>query len=116
MWIVKPAQNTNRGTGIYVKESFEEVKQYIEQKKMQRSESGFIIQRYLMPLLYNKRKFDIRCYLLVTAVNGHLRAYWYEEGYCRTASKIFSAKNLKNKYIHLTNDAIQKSCNEYGKF
>ena len=77
---------------------------------MERPESGFIIQKYLIPMLYNKRKFDIRCYLLVTVVNGFLRAYWYEEGYCRTSCKFFNAKNLKNKYIHLTNDAIQKNC------
>lgn len=76
---------------------------------MEKPLSGFIIQKYLMPLLYNKRKFDIRCYMLVTVVNRKLRTYWYEEGYCRTSSKIFSAKNLKNKYIHLTNDAVQKN-------
>ena len=36
-----------------------------------------IVQRYLMPLLYNKRKFDIRHYMLVTSLNGALKAYWY---------------------------------------
>lgn len=61
-----------------------------------------------MPFLYNKRKFDIRCYVLVTSVNSILKAYWYEEGYIRTSSKDFTTKNLKNKFIHLTNDAVQK--------
>ena len=68
-----------------------------------------------MPLLYNKRKFDIRCYMLVTTLNGNLRCYWYEEGYIRTSSKEFTVKNLKNRMIHLTNDAIQKHSQDYGK-
>ena len=38
------------------------------------------------PLLFNKRKFDIRVYLLMTSQNGILKGYWYEEGYIRTSS------------------------------
>lgn len=41
------------------------------------SKSTMIIQKYLMPLLYNKRKFDIRCYVLVTAIGQKMKAYWY---------------------------------------
>lgn len=38
-----------------------------------------IIQKYMeSPFLYNKRKFDIRCYILMTTVNGVLKGYWYE--------------------------------------
>lgn len=29
------------------------------------------------PLLFNKRKFDIRCYMLMTSVNKKFKAYWY---------------------------------------
>ena len=38
------------------------------------------------PLLYQKRKFDIRHYLLITRIGGCLRAYWSLEGYVRTSS------------------------------
>ena len=58
------------------------------------------------PLLYNKRKFDIRCYLLITAVNGRIKAFWYRDGYVRTSSKEYSLKNLENRMVHLTNDAV----------
>ena len=34
----------------------------------------------------------------------------------RTSSKEFSIKNVANKQIHLTNDAIQKKYEEYGKY
>lgn len=47
-----------------------------------------LIQKYMEnPFLYNKRKFDMRCYILITTVNGIVKGYWYEEGYIRTTSK-----------------------------
>ncbi len=57
-------------------------------------------------MLFNKRKFDIRCYLLITAVNGRIKAFWYRDGYVRTSSKEYSLKNLENRMVHLTNDAV----------
>ena len=91
-------------------DSVEEVKAIVNTKGVRANGKprSHIIQRYLMPFLYNKRKFDIRCYVLVTSRNGNIRGYWYEEGYIRTASKEFTTKNLKNRAIHLTNDAVQK--------
>lgn len=76
-----------------------------------------IVQKYMEnPYLYNKRKFDIRCYLLITTVNCVMKGYFYNEGYIRTTSKEYNLKNLDNKFVHLTNDAIQKKGEEYGKF
>jgi len=43
---------------------------------------------------------------MLTSVNGNLKGYWYKEGYIRTSSEIFSLKNISNKFVHLTNDAI----------
>ena len=68
-----------------------------------------------MPLLYNKRKFDFRCYLLVVQVSNKIRGYWYEDGYVRTSSKEFTVSNVKDKFVHLTNDFIQKKSENYGK-
>jgi hypothetical protein len=51
----------------------------------------------------------------MTSVEGLMKAYWYHEGYIRTASKDFTLKNF-NKYVHLTNDAIQKTSDEYGRY
>jgi hypothetical protein len=77
----------------------------------------YIIQKYIeKPLLFNKRKFDIRCYTLMTSVNGKIKAYWYRDGYVRTSSKEYCITNLDNRLIHLTNDAVQKKSEEYGKF
>jgi hypothetical protein len=78
---------------------------------------SLIIQKYIdYPFLYNRRKFDIRCYILLTAVNGGLKAYWFDEGYIRTSSKEFTLRNIDSRIIHLTNDAVQKRGDDYGKF
>ena len=67
-------------------------------------------------MLINKRKFDIRCYSLITTANGNVKGYFYKEGYLRTASREFNLKNLNAKIIHLTNEAVQQKYDEFGKF
>jgi hypothetical protein len=62
------------------------------------------------------RKFDIRCYGMLTLVNGRLTGYVYDDGYLRTSSIPFNTNNLDNKLQHLTNDAVQNKSEEYGKF
>lgn len=75
------------------------------------------MQKYIdYPFLYQRRKFDLRCYLLLTCYNGILKAYWFDEGYIRTSSREFTLKHLDNRIIHLTNDAVQKRSDDYGRF
>lgn len=72
-----------------------------------------IVQQYITPLLYNHRKFDIRIWILW---NGSSRqAWWYQEGYIRTSSREFTLNNT-NKFIHLTNDAIQCEAEDFGRY
>ena len=52
---------------------------------------------------------------MITCFNGVVQGYYYDEGYLRTSSKAFSL-NITNKFVHLTNDAVQKKCEEYGRF
>lgn len=58
------------------------------------------------PFLYNRRKFDLRCYMLISCVNGIFKGYWYEEGYIRTSSSEFTLNDVFDAYTHLTNDAV----------
>lgn len=104
IWIVKPGENTNRGTGIRVSDNLEEIRGMVDKTEPGKT---FIIQKYMEKnLLYKGRKMDMRCYLLVNSSRGSLKAYWYNEGYVRTSSQAFSLANLSNKQVHLTNDAI----------
>jgi tubulin---tyrosine ligase len=92
-------------------------KKEIKNPTNQKNEKTYIIQLYISkPLLYLKRKFDIRCYMLFTSINGVQQGYWYNDGYVRTASLEYDEKYLENKYIHLTNDAIQQNHEIYGKY
>lgn len=120
IWIIKPGENTNRGTGISVCGSIEQIKEEMKTAQVGPKpgvKRTFILQRYLdRPYLINKRKFDIRLYALITCANGILQGYYYSEGYIRTSSKEFSLSSLSNKLIHLTNDAVQKNSEDYGKF
>eukprot|EP01022_Parablepharisma_sp_SALTPOND_P025273 TRINITY_DN583_c0_g2_i1.p1 TRINITY_DN583_c0_g2~~TRINITY_DN583_c0_g2_i1.p1 ORF type:complete len:933 (+),score=109.88 TRINITY_DN583_c0_g2_i1:11362-14160(+) len=110
VWIVKPGENTNRGNGIFVAKDIQEIEVSIAD-----TSHTYIIQKYIeRPLLFEKRKFDIRCFALVTSVNGYIKAYYYQEGYLRTSSKDYSVDNL-SKYVHLTNEAIQIRYEGFGK-
>jgi len=120
IWIVKPGENTNRGTGIAVCGTLEQVKAELSAHSVcpiSGLKRTFILQKYIEnPLLINKRKFDIRCFALITAINSVVQCYFYQEGYLRTSSKEFSLKDTNNRFIHLTNDAVQKHSEDYGKY
>lgn len=115
MWILKPGENTNRGIGITVHTNVQEIKSIINSEAYN-AQRTFILQKYIeSPALFKNRKFDIRCFAMVTSINGHLKCYNYLDGYLRTSGREFNLKNF-NKFIHLTNDAVQKQSEEYGKF
>jgi hypothetical protein len=103
IWIVKPAENSNRGRKIFITTVLEDIRAKLA------SEKKLIVQRYMKNLmLYEGRKFDIRVYLLAVTISGRTKFYFYEEGYLRTASYPFSINNLNDRFVHLTNDAIQQ--------
>ena len=109
VWIVKPGENTNRGNGIDVSSNLNEIKQLIQraQSSPDTKDRTFIIQKYIdYPLLIHNRKFDFRCYGILTSINGYLKGYFYEDGYIRTSCHEYDINDLENKFIHLTNDAV----------
>ena len=130
MWIVKPGENTNRGNGIQVCTSLNEVQSIIRtcrpkvftvgseasNKLEDNQRRTFILQRYIdRPLLIRGRKFDIRAYGTMTSINGYLKGYFYEDGYIRTSSSKYTSKS-NDIFIHLTNDAVQKYADNFGKY
>lgn len=64
-----------------------------------------IIQKYLdNPLLYYKRKFDIRCFVLV---DSNLNVFFCREGHLKASSEFYDL-GTTNKLIHITNYSLQK--------
>ena len=112
VWILKPAINSNRGKGIEVKKNLQDISRYVCE-----SHVPVIIQLYITePFLYHSRKFDLRMFMLVTWVEGSIKAYFFDEGYVRTATNTFSLDDLEDNFIHLTNEAIQINCDSFSKF
>lgn len=118
LWIIKPGENTNRGCGITVCRELQQIRQIISNLQgVNGKQRSYIIQKYCeKPLLYKSRKFDIRCFALTSVTNGNLQAYFYSDGYLRTSCREYNIKNVQNRLIHLTNDAVQNRCADYGKF
>ena len=54
---------------------------------------------------------------LAQIVDGiHFRGYTFNEGYIRTSSYEFNLRDLEDRDVHLTNDAVQDRNDEYGKY
>ena len=116
IWITKPGECTNRGVGIQVAKEWGELVGIITENTRS-SKRTCIVQKYIHnPLLIHRRKFDIRTFCMATSFNGNYKAYYYQEGYLRTSCREFSLSNLSNRMVHLTNDAVQKKAEDYGKF
>lgn len=56
-------------------------------------------------MLINKRKFDIRVWVLI---NQDAKCFFFKEGYIRTSCEEFSLseESISKAYIHLTNNAV----------
>lgn len=100
VWICKPGSSC-RGKGIEVHSSRHQIIKYIVDNP------GCVVQKYIeQPFLVDQRKFDIRQWFLVTSWSP-LELYIYDEAYCRFSKEQFSLDNF-DKFIHLTNQAIQR--------
>ena len=72
-----------------------------------------IIQKYLdNPLLYKKRKFDIRCFVLVDC---NMNVFFCKEGHLKGSSESYNLNNT-NKFIHITNHSLQKKSNKFEMY
>jgi len=98
LWLVKPKCST-RGKDIFFLKNIRDIKK------------NDIVTEYISnPLLINKRKFDMRLYLLVT---GHdpLKVYIFQEGLVRLSADNYDLdlNDLDNLFKHLTNTSINKN-------
>ena len=110
IWILEPS-NLSRGRGVTCVNSLEP----IEQSLSATNDTGLVVQKYIEnPLIINKRKFDIRQWVLVTSLNP-LVIWMWKEPYLRFGAEDYIMDDLNNIYSHLTNNSIAKHSTQYKK-
>lgn len=75
-----------------------------------------MVQKYMeKPLLFMGRKFDIRMWVLFT---HDFKVLLFKQGYLRTSSYQYnlSSDKVADLNVHLTNNAVQKFNEDYGKY
>jgi len=110
-WIIKPGEFSNRGKGISMGVGMDDIRKKVTELSENRKGACILLQRYLgEPLLYKKRKFDLRCYTLLIKSRDRASVYWYTHGYARTSSFEYDKYQTDNLMVHLTNEAVQVKC------
>jgi len=105
---MKPS-GLSRGRGIQVHNNINKILNLIIEEK-----DVYVAQKYIeYPLIVNKRKFDIRQWVLVTDFNP-LTIFIYDEFYVRFALYEYDPES-NDKYIHLSNNSVVKYADDYDK-
>ena len=72
-----------------------------------------LLQKYIeKPLLYNKRKFDMRTWVLLS---HDMKIYLFKEGHLKASSTEYDI-NSKDAFVHLTNYSVQKYSEKFSNF
>ena len=106
LWILKPCASAC-GRGIKL----------INKKTKLKKKINYLTQEYIAnPHLINGLKYDLRLYILVSCYDP-LRIYLFEQGLVRFATQKYSnnSKNMKEKFVHLTNWSINKNSENFVK-
>lgn len=106
IWIVKPA-GKSRGRGIECAKTLAGI--LYNRGGDGHAEAQYVVQKYIeRPLLVRGFKWDIRQWVLVTSW-APLTAWVYDRCYLRFCTYPFELDNLSNRYIHLSNNSVQKN-------
>ncbi|EGR30770.1 tubulin-tyrosine ligase family protein, putative [Ichthyophthirius multifiliis] len=93
----------SRGRGIKCFNNLDKIFDYIVGKETQ-----FVVQKYIeRPLLISNKKFDVRQWAIIQDYCP-LKIWFYDECYLRFCSVDHNIDDLNNRFVHLTNNAIQK--------
>ena len=82
-----------------------------------RNRKDTLVSEYIAsPHLINNYKYDLRVYVLVSSYDP-LRIYMFNEGLTRFATYEYNtkAKDIKKRYIHLTNFSVNKHSKKFVK-
>lgn len=117
IWIMKPSCKA-QGRGIFLVTNMNQITQWKNSLKGGQENivnEMYVAQKYVMnPFLIGGKKFDMRIYALVPSYNP-LTIYLYRTGFARFTHARYNnnISDMNNQFIHLTNVAVQKTCNTY---
>ena len=107
-YIIKP-DGSAQGKGIFLTRRIEDVENLRE---------VYVAQQYIRnPLLIDRKKFDLRIYVLVTSCDP-LRAYLFRDGLVRICTEEYKRPNTSNmddRCMHLTNYSVNKRSEKYER-
>jgi hypothetical protein len=84
-----------------------------KEKEMNYQSGKLLLQKYIeKPLLYNKRKFDMRTWVLLSQ---DMKIYLFKEGHLKASSTEYDI-NSKDAFVHLTNYSVQKYSEKFSNF
>ena len=113
-FICKP-EDGSEGCGILLAQKFKDIPPLVHEK-------GYVVQEYLCdPLLIDKKKFDLRVYVLVLDLGSldaenPVLAFISEEALVRFCTEEYAKPTTENKHkllSHLTNYTLNKLSTNY---
>ncbi|KAE8989121.1 hypothetical protein PR003_g22741 [Phytophthora rubi] len=116
VWICKPS-NLSQGRGIVLCSSLQELAEITSEgdrgnvvEGEKKKTSKWIVQKYIERplLLQNGRKFDIRQWVLVSALEPKPTAFWFYRSYLRFCARRFELTRLQDQFTHLSNYSVQQ--------
>ena len=109
-WVWKPSSGA-QGDGLQLINEIWEISELLKRDE-------YIIQEYIeYPLLVDKKKFDLRIYVILFGIEP-MTAYLCDEGMARFWTVDYEppcAKNKRNQFMHLSNYSINKYSENYVK-
>lgn len=110
--IVKPTSGS-QGDGILLMKTLRDFENFFN---INYNNMEYVAQEYLNnPLLIDKKKFDIRLYVLISSVSP-LKFWIHDQGLARFCTEDYekpTLANLKNIYMHLSNYSLNKNSKNY---
>ncbi|GAB9466705.1 hypothetical protein Gpo141_00004072 [Globisporangium polare] len=104
-FIVKP-DHSCQGRGVFLTRNLSQINRA----------DVLVAQQYIArPLLIAGKKFDLRIYVLITSCTP-LRVYLFKDGLVRMCTADYvtpNADNLEQRFMHLTNYAVNKHANNF---
>ena len=124
LWILKPS-NKCQGQGITLVNKTSKLKKInFNQKTINENNTSYtinetyVISKYIdNPFLIGGKKFDMRIYCLVTSFHP-LKAYLFQQGFCRFCNEKFSVdvSDINNIYFTSRHACFYRRIQTYAKF